>query len=150
MVEGRADQISNLAIRPDLTAPDKLLRLRFSLEALELDRFLNTIKFRNMHNTVHIDEKWFYITKGAQRYYLAPGEVEPHRTCQNKRFISKIMFMCAVTRPLILENGEVLFDGKIGIFPFTKHVPAKRKSKNRSAGTMETKPIESITDKLIV
>lgn len=53
--------------------------------------------------------------------------------------------MCVVTRPLISENGEVLFDGKIGIFPFTKQVPAKRKSKNRSAGTMETKPIESIT-----
>ncbi|KAG6411541.1 hypothetical protein SASPL_129624 [Salvia splendens] len=38
------------AIRPDLTAPNKLLRLRFTLDALELDRVCNQIKFRNMRN----------------------------------------------------------------------------------------------------
>ncbi|XP_041999883.1 uncharacterized protein LOC121749378 [Salvia splendens] len=133
------------AIKPSLTAANKLLRLRFTVESLQLDRILNKIKFRNMYNTIHIDEKWFYMTKGAQRFYLAPGEEEPHRTCKNKQFISKIMFMCAVCRPLFGVNGEVLFDGKIGIFPFTKQVPAKRSSKNRMAGTLETKPIESIT-----
>ena len=133
------------AIRPDLTGPNKLLRMRFTLEALELDRILKTIKFKDMHNTIHIDEKWFYITKGMHRFYLAPGEDEPHRSCQNKKFISKIMFMCAVTRPLFGRNGEVLFGGKIGIFPFIERVPAKRSSKNRRAGTIETKPIESIT-----
>ncbi|KAG6433788.1 hypothetical protein SASPL_105405 [Salvia splendens] len=31
------------AIRPDLTAPNKLLRLRFTLDALELDRVLKII-----------------------------------------------------------------------------------------------------------
>ncbi|XP_057791334.1 uncharacterized protein LOC131008478 [Salvia miltiorrhiza] len=137
------------ALKPDLTATNKLLRLRFSLESLELDRILNKIKFRDMHNTVHIDEKWFYITRGSHRYYLAPGEPEPHRTCKSKKFITKIMFMCAVTRPLIAENGTVLFDGKIGIFPFTIQVPAKRNSRNRQAGTLETKAIESITKEVI-
>ncbi|XP_057811364.1 uncharacterized protein LOC131025581 [Salvia miltiorrhiza] len=133
------------AIKPNLTAANKLLRMRFSLEALEVDRVLNKIKFKTMHNTVHIDEKWFYITKGAHRFYLAPEEVEPHRTCQSKKFIGKIMFICAASRPIFGDNGEVLFDGKIGIFHFTKQVPAKRSSKNRVAGTLETKPIESIT-----
>ncbi|XP_042033532.1 uncharacterized protein LOC121780072 [Salvia splendens] len=133
------------AIKPNLTADHMLLRLRFTLQSLELDRILNRIMFRNMDNTIHIDEKWFYITQGSQRFYLAPGEAEPHRTCKNKKFISKIMFMCAVSRPLFGQNGEVLFDGKIGIFPFTKQVAAQRTSKNRVAGTMETKPIESIT-----
>ncbi|KAH6816966.1 hypothetical protein C2S51_000569 [Perilla frutescens var. frutescens] len=47
------------AIRSDLTASNKLLRLRFSLEALEIDRILNILKFRSMHNTVHIDHKCF-------------------------------------------------------------------------------------------
>ncbi|XP_042012385.1 uncharacterized protein LOC121760850 [Salvia splendens] len=122
------------AIKPNLTAANKLLRLRFTVESLELDRILNKIRFRNMHNTIHIDEKWFYMTKGAQRFYLAPGEQEPHRT------------FC---RPLFGVHGEVLFDGKIGIFPFTKQVAAKRSSKNRQAGTMETKPIESITTDVV-
>ncbi|XP_042059450.1 uncharacterized protein LOC121803941 [Salvia splendens] len=102
-----------------------------------------------MHSTIHIDEKWFYMTKGTQRFYLAPGEQEPHRTCKNKKFISKIMFMCAVCRPLFGVHGEVLFDGKIGIFPFTKQVAAKRSSKNKQEGTMETKPIESITTDVV-
>ncbi|XP_057786111.1 uncharacterized protein LOC131003599 [Salvia miltiorrhiza] len=135
-------------IKPDLTATNKLLRLRFSLQSLELDRILNVIKFKDMHNTVHIDEKWFYITKGTHRYYLAPGEPEPYRSCKSKKFIGKIMFICAVTRPLIAENGEVLFDGKIGIFPFVEKVPAKRNSRNRNAGTLEKKPIESITNEV--
>ncbi|XP_057774928.1 uncharacterized protein LOC130993909 [Salvia miltiorrhiza] len=106
------------AIKPDLTAPNKLLRLRFSLEAIEYDRILKVLQFKSMHNTVHIDEKWFYITKSNHR-------------------------------PLIVEDGTVLFDGKIGIFPFTEYVPAKRSSKNREAGTLEQKPIQSITKEII-
>jgi hypothetical protein len=26
-------------------------------------------KFTNMHNMVHIDEKWFYMTKKDKNYY---------------------------------------------------------------------------------
>ncbi|XP_057811554.1 uncharacterized protein LOC131025785 [Salvia miltiorrhiza] len=137
------------AIKPDLTAPNKLLRLRFSLEAIEYDRILKVLQFKSMHNTVHIDEKWFYITKSNHRFYLTPGEAEPHRTCKSKKFITKVMFMCAVCRPLIAEDGTVLFDGKIGIFPFTEYIPAKRNSKNREAGTLEQKPIQSITKEVI-
>ncbi|XP_057775137.1 uncharacterized protein LOC130994118 [Salvia miltiorrhiza] len=81
------------AIKPDLTAPNKLFRLRFSLEALEYDRILRSLTFKSMHNTVHIDEKWFYITKTAQRFYLTPEEIEPHRTCKSKKFITKVMFI---------------------------------------------------------
>ncbi|XP_057775298.1 uncharacterized protein LOC130994271 [Salvia miltiorrhiza] len=137
------------AIRPDLTAPNKLLRLRFSLEAIELDRIMNVLRFKSMHNTVHIDEKWFYMTKGMHRFYLAPGETEPHRTCKSKKFITKVMFMCAVCRPIFNEDGSVLFDGKIGIFPFTHQLPAQRGSKNRPAGTWETKPIQSVTKEVV-
>ncbi|KAH6787926.1 hypothetical protein C2S52_007478 [Perilla frutescens var. hirtella] len=137
------------AIRPDLTASNKLLRLRFTLEALELDRNANILTFKSMYNTVHIDEKWFYMKKETHRFYLTPEEAEPHRSCKSKKFISKIMFMCAVSRPLLAADGSVLFYGKIGVFPFTHKVPAKRASKNRSRGTLETKPIESITQEVI-
>ncbi|KAH6800736.1 hypothetical protein C2S52_001200 [Perilla frutescens var. hirtella] len=137
------------AIRPDLTASNKLLRLRFTLEALELDRNANILTFKSMYNTVHIDEKWFYMKKETHRFYLTPEEAEPHRSCKSKKFISKIMFMCAVSRPLLAADGSALFDGKIGVFPFTHKVPAKMASKNRSRGTLETKPIESITQEVI-
>ncbi|XP_057779892.1 uncharacterized protein LOC130998492 [Salvia miltiorrhiza] len=73
------------AIKPNLTAPNKLLRLQFSLEALVFDRIMMTLKFKAMNNTVHVDKKWFYITKVAHRFYLTPGEGDPHRTCKSKR-----------------------------------------------------------------
>ncbi|VFQ97115.1 unnamed protein product [Cuscuta campestris] len=44
-----------------------------------------------------------------------------------------------------LENGEILWDGKIGIFPFVETVAAKRKSKNREAGVLEVKQLLSVT-----
>ncbi|XP_057803512.1 uncharacterized protein LOC131018825 [Salvia miltiorrhiza] len=117
------------AIKPDLTAPNKLLRLRFSLESLEFDRIMLALKFKGMDNTIHIDEKWFYITNAAYRFYLTPAEGDTHCTCKN--------------------SGECLFDGKIGIFPLREQVPAKRNSKNRPVGTMETKPIQSMTKEVM-
>ncbi|XP_074313615.1 uncharacterized protein LOC141648797 [Silene latifolia] len=59
------------------------------------------------------------------------------------------MFMCAVARPRYGSNGEVLFYGKIGIWPFIVEVPAKRNSRNRVAGTMETKCIESVNKQVV-
>ncbi|KAL6509896.1 hypothetical protein OROGR_022384 [Orobanche gracilis] len=102
-----------------------------------------------MHNTIHVDEKWFYLTKERGRYYLAPGEIEPYRGCKSKRFIPKIMFNCAISRPVIDKEGNILFDGKFGIFPFTIQKPAQRNSKQREKGTMETHPISAITKAVV-
>ncbi|KAJ0493572.1 hypothetical protein HanRHA438_Chr12g0556251 [Helianthus annuus] len=105
---------------------------------------LFTPSFYDMFNVVHIDEKWFYLSKPSKRYYLLPGEDEPLRTCKSKKFITKVMFLAAVARPRFDTSGNERFSGKIGIFPFTKLEPAKRSSKNRVAGTLETKPILSV------
>ncbi|XP_057803388.1 uncharacterized protein LOC131018692 [Salvia miltiorrhiza] len=137
------------AIKLELTAPNKLSRMRFCLEHIEYDRLLEKLQFKCMQNTIHIDEKWFYITKSSHRFYLTPAEAEPHRTCKSKKFITKVMFLCAVCRPIFGEDGSVLFDGKIGIFPLTEMVPAQRSSKNREAGTLEQKPIQSITKQVL-
>ena len=72
--------------------------------------------------------------------YLANDEPEPERHCKSKRYIGKIMFLCAVARPRLLPDGT-WWDGKIGIWPFTENVAAKRSSVNREKGTLETKPI---------
>jgi hypothetical protein len=55
------------------------------------------------------------------------------------------MFLAAVTRPRFDDEGNVIFSGKIGVFPMVNKVPAQRSSVNRRAGTLETKPITSIT-----
>ena len=52
------------------------------------------------------------------------------------------MFLAAVGRPRrdTLHNRN--FSGKIGIFPFTRRVPALRNSRHRAAGTMVTQMVE--------
>ena len=53
--------------------------------------------------------------------------------------------MCAVANPIFLTNGDVFFDVKLRIWPFIIQEPAKRSSKNRKRGELETKPIQLIT-----
>ena len=53
--------------------------------------------------------------------------------------------MCVVAQPIFATNGKVIFDGNIGIFPFTSQVPAQTKAKNLEKGVLKTKLIQSIT-----
>ncbi|VFQ89142.1 unnamed protein product [Cuscuta campestris] len=59
-------------------------------------------------------------------YLCESEEPDPYRTTQSKSFIPKIMFLAAVGRPRYGEGGDVLWDGKIGIFPFTFEEAAQR------------------------
>ncbi|XP_042003721.1 uncharacterized protein LOC121752680 [Salvia splendens] len=104
------------AIKPLLTASNKVARMRWGLSHIQPLIVNGMQKYHTMHNVVHIDEKWFYMTKTSDRYYLLPDEIEPYRSC---------------------------------IFPFTTMEPAKRKSKNRPRGTMETKPIQSVNKEVM-
>ncbi|GAA0165666.1 hypothetical protein LIER_40034 [Lithospermum erythrorhizon] len=79
-----------------------------------------------MYNVVHIDEKWFYMTRKDENYYLHPREEEPLCTIQSKNFIGKVMFLAAMARPRFENEGNEEFSGKIGIFPFTKTEAARR------------------------
>ncbi|KAI3708174.1 hypothetical protein L2E82_37296 [Cichorium intybus] len=133
------------AIKPNLTNENKRARLEFCLSNVSRSLSNQIPTFHDMFNVVHIDEKWFYMSKPSRRYYLLPGEDEPLRTCQSKKFITKVMFLAAVARPRFNASGDEIFSGKIGIYPFTRLEPAKRSSKNCVAGTLETKPILSVT-----
>ncbi|XP_074291358.1 uncharacterized protein LOC141618151 [Silene latifolia] len=141
---------------PHLNDANKLHRLKHALKCLIVEHVqadfldlnampITKIKFAEMSHIIHMDEKWFYISYDGHKFYMVEGEEIPYRSCQSKRYITKVMFMCAVCRPIYSEDGELLFDGKIGMFPFTKQQPAARASRNSPRGTMETKPIDSIT-----
>ena len=88
-----------------------------------------------MEDLIHIDEKWFYLTKDGQRFIMAADEAEPYRHVQHKSFLMKIMFLCAVARPMYDTRKNAWFDGKIGIWPIGKWEPAKRSSKKHAKGT---------------
>ena len=122
-------------------------RLTFALFKYHYDEHINAYKFKSQDSIIHINEKHFYLTREIQTYYIAPGEVEPCREIQSKRFISKILFMSAVIKPIHTSNGDVIFDGKLGIclFSLRNQEPAKMRSKNKKKEELETKPIQSIT-----
>uniref|UniRef100_A0ACD6AN72 Uncharacterized protein n=1 Tax=Avena sativa TaxID=4498 RepID=A0ACD6AN72_AVESA len=134
-------------LKPLITPANKLKRLEFCVSMLDEDQ-LTTPRpfFKKMDNIVHIDEKWFYMIKENNNYYLLPDEPRPFRTVQNKNNIGKVMFLTAVAKPRYNEVGEVTFDGKIGTWAFVQETPAQKNSKNRNKGTLELKPVKVTRD----
>lgn len=51
------------ALKPHMTDDNMKARLRFCLSMLEESSIPFEPKFKSMHNVIHIDEKWFYVTK---------------------------------------------------------------------------------------
>ncbi|XP_030969825.1 uncharacterized protein LOC115990103 [Quercus lobata] len=102
-----------------------------------------------MFNYVHVDEKWFYMSKESKKYYLLPREQEPLHARKSKRFITNVVVLDAVAQPRFDSSGNQEFNGKIPIFPFTYKELAKRTSKNSVAGTVETKLVSSVTKDVI-
>ncbi|KAF0705717.1 hypothetical protein AaE_014395 [Aphanomyces astaci] len=129
------------AIKPLLTDANKYGRMKHAVEFVG-----STLELNDMLQFVHLDEKWFYITKVSRKYYLVPGEKEPKRECKSKQYITKVMFLCAVARPRYNHATDSWWDGKIGIWPFVEPVAAQRDSVNRKAGTLETKSITVTKD----
>ena len=58
------------SIKPFITEDNKKGRLRFCISMLDRNTLSHEPKFVDMYNIVHIDEKWFYMTKKAEKYYL--------------------------------------------------------------------------------
>jgi hypothetical protein len=74
--------------------------------------------FKDFFDFVIMDKKWFYLSQKSEKYYLLPKEDEPHRTCKNKNYIPRIMFLCVCARPRF-KNGECIFMGKLVVFPWS-------------------------------
>ncbi|XP_021763658.1 uncharacterized protein LOC110728293 [Chenopodium quinoa] len=102
-----------------------------------------------MQQVVHIDEKWFYLNPETRKFYLLPNEPNPYMCQQSKRFKVKGMFMAAIGKPIFGPQGVVLHDGKYGMFPFVYESIAKKKSKNRDVGAVETKAIQNVNKEAI-
>ncbi|KAH9130800.1 hypothetical protein LEN26_008179 [Aphanomyces euteiches] len=124
-------------VKPILTASNQDWRLRHALSLL-LPKLSGGHVFANMHDVVHIDEKWFHLTTVKKRFYAYENEVLPQRRVRSTKFITKVMFLAAVCRPRYDYDKKTHFDGKIGMWPFIKSVEAQRTSKNRAKGTPVT------------
>nr|XP_045083444.1 uncharacterized protein LOC123493618 [Aegilops tauschii subsp. strangulata] len=95
-----------------------------------------------MTNMVHIDEKWYDMARVKSSYYVLPAEEQPNRNVHNTHSIGKVMFLTDVAKPRYNEDGEMTFDGKLGIWPFVIETEAQRTSHNRDRGTIELRPVK--------
>ena len=123
--------IHTSSLKPTLMEENKMSRMELALSFVDKN---NTSKFENMEDLIHINEKWFYLTKDGQHFIIAAEEEEPYRHVQHKSFLTKIMFLCAVARPRYDTRKNAWFDRKIGIWPIWKWEPAKRSSKKHAKG----------------
>ena len=125
-------QVHTSSLKPTLMEENKMSRMELVLLFIDKN---NTSKFEDMEDFIHIDEKWFYLTKDGQCFIIAADKEEPYRHVQHKSFLMKIMFLCPVARPRYDTNKNAWFDGKIGIWPIGKWELAKWSSKKCAKGT---------------
>ena len=124
-------------IKPCLMQEQRLARLRWIVS--------NTQKvgwkweFVDFANTIHINEKWFYVMKDSQKIWLLPENGHPNAPKgQSKAFIKKVMSLAAVWRPHKRPNGTHSC-GLVGIWPFVREGIAARSNMNRATGETESK-----------
>jgi hypothetical protein len=90
--------------------------------------------FKKIDYIIHIDEKWFYMTKGNNNYYLLPEEPRPLRIVQNNN--GKVIFLTSVANPTYDEEGEATFDRRIGAWAFVKETLAKKLANTEIKGRL--------------
>jgi hypothetical protein len=125
-------------LKPRLTDEQRLKRLQFIVSKLGNEKQFNFDPLR-----IHVDEKWFSVTRDCKLSWHDPNQPYDPETTQHKSHIPKIMFLCAIGVPQdYTVNGQVRrFDGKIGIWPITEKRLAIRDSVNRPAGTELTEAV---------
>ena len=90
--------IEDVCAKPFLTEANKRFRLKWCFDMIKrgLD---GDPRFKDIFDFVFMDEKWFYLSQKSEKYYLLPEEDDPHRTCKNKNYIPRLMFLCVCARP---------------------------------------------------
>ena len=100
---------SNL-LKPILTEENKLARL---LMANHFRDPQDPSKYQDMHDCIHLDEKWFFLTQEKEQYLLLPDEKNPKCCIKHKSHITKVIFLCADKWKIILSSNH--FDVFVGV-----------------------------------
>ena len=118
-------------------------RLRYAL--MQINKIdANHYFFHDGKGFLHLDEKFFFMTKPVESVKVLPGQDDMIEwpTTQHKEHIPKLMYLCCIGRP----DPETQFNGKGFLSPFAEMVSAQKTSKNRVAGTLEIKPMNVTAD----
>jgi hypothetical protein len=124
---------------PHLTEAQMMARLKFCVDRIEISEEGHLI-FVPFQNTLWLDEKWFDMFEKSMIQLLLTGSSDFPKRHPDKNALQKVMFVAFLGQP---ARG---IDGKYGMWAFTDQQPAKRRSKRREAGTMETKCVSVTAD----
>ncbi|RLN70595.1 hypothetical protein BBJ29_003756 [Phytophthora kernoviae] len=86
-------------VKPALKAEHKKKRFKFALQHVSRSLGARLYRFDHMYGVMHVDEKWFNLYTALSKFYITTNEKVTYRSCVNKRYIGKIMFLAAVARP---------------------------------------------------
>uniref|UniRef100_A0A8I6WIG0 Uncharacterized protein n=1 Tax=Hordeum vulgare subsp. vulgare TaxID=112509 RepID=A0A8I6WIG0_HORVV len=116
-------------VKPFLKPANKIARLKFCISMMD-KHWISTPypSCKSMNNMVHIEVKWYDMTRVKNNYYVLPGEPEPERIVSNTNNIRKVMFLTAVANPWYNDEVEMRFDGKIGTWAFVVEKEAQQSS----------------------
>ncbi|ETV78648.1 hypothetical protein H257_08139 [Aphanomyces astaci] len=135
--EDQRTTLRDLSVATGLTLGTLHRKLRDGTIQRKSSRIKPLLTINNMVERVAFC-KWFNADKDRRKVYLVKGQTIGRRVAKSKKFIPKFMFLAAVARPRYGPEEGVSFDGKIGMWPIVKYVPAVRNSRNRPAGTLVT------------
>jgi len=116
------------SINPYLTDANKKSRLKWCVDMIEKG-LLGDPRFIWVFLTLCSLMKNGFISKKSEKYYLLPKEDELHRTCKNKNYNPRLMFLCVCARSRF-RDGECIFYWKIGCFPLITYGNAVIRSQN--------------------
>ena len=120
-------QVHCNSLKPVLMEENKVAQLIMALEARDPQ---DPTKFLDMMDHIHVDEKWFFLSRQRERYLLLPEEKNSKQCVKSKSHITKVMFLCAISSPRCNPCANSWWAGKLGIWPIGNWEPAKRASKN--------------------
>jgi hypothetical protein len=115
---------------PEKNAIDRLLFVLLKIRVVE-----GQLVFEEEKNTLHLDEKWWYLEIVRKTVRTFPGEDEfDFDTVAHKDHRTKFMGTAVIGYP----EGD--FDGRVAWINHVTATPALRNSVNRPAGTIEYIP----------
>ena len=95
-----------------LMQEQRLARLRWIMSHTQKDS--RKWGFVGFANTIHIDEKRFYVIKDAQKIWLLPEDRDPSAPkAQSRAFLKKVMFLAAVGWPISGQTGHNFVDSLV-------------------------------------
>jgi hypothetical protein len=118
--------LHNSFVKPLLNNDHKIRQLRFVLNRLESTTDGN-YRIKDMMNVVHVDKKWFYVTREKRNVRQFPQEQRHSDQMDiHKSHIQKVLFLAAVGVPRKKTGWKLIWWGNWYLASSRTHYSTQR------------------------